>query len=331
MEVNSHLPRLVLYFDVNATIIITDPAARLSLDDALEKALRQPSWDCSDEYSPLSSVNNSEISKEDLLKALKWPDEVQRNDKLCNGEYHFIFPSFFNTVTQLAKANRRFTIVFRTFGSDLERVRKAMNEFAAGNHPQFKYDGCEELYISVSQMWKGRYGNDMYPPEGKNQITTKSVAKYVLSSQDEEHTIGTVEKEDDIIDTLEARNTSRAVVACQDHYEWWKFHNYIPSSGKPMWITEDEENVQHIFFDDCIHKSALDSIISVRHRKSKGDVFKFMTGEEIIGLHGINTVRVKTVEAILDQNYYINKIKECEEARERKQKLDCPANKNVGS
>ena len=75
--------------------------------------------------------------------------------------------------------------------------------------------------------------------------------------------------------------------------------------------------MQHIFFDDCIHKSALDSIVSVRHRKSTGDVFKFMSGEEIINLHGHNLVRVQTIDAIMDHNYFMNKIKECEEAKNK--------------
>jgi len=90
----TEMPRLVLYFDVNATIIITDPAARLSLDDALEKALKQPDWDASATDSPWLRIDNPKISKETLLKALKWPEGIERNDKLCNGQYHFIFPSF---------------------------------------------------------------------------------------------------------------------------------------------------------------------------------------------------------------------------------------------
>ena len=318
----TEMPRLVLYFDVNATIIITDPAARLSLDDALEKALKQPDWDASATDSPWLRIDNPKISKETLLKALKWPEGIERNDKLCNGQYHFIFPSFFNAMTQLFKANRKFTIVFRTFGSDLERIRNAMNEFASGNHPQYRYDGCEEMLIPTSRMWKGRYGNGLYPPEGKKSITSKSEANYTLTSQNEKNCKTTLDKEEDIINALESRNIPRSAVACQDHYEWWKFHDYIPSSGKPMWITEDDESVQHIFFDDCIHKSALDSIVSVRHRKSAGDVFKFMNGEEIINLHGFNLVRVQTIDAIMDHNYFLNKIKECEEATMKNNSLN---------
>ena len=111
-------------------------------------------------------------------------------------------------------------------------------------------------------------------------------------------------------------------MACQDHYEWWKFHDYIPSSGKPMWITDDDKNFHHIFFDDCIHKSASDSIISVRHRQKAGDGFKFMSGEEIISLHGCNTIRAQTTQAIMNLDYYWNQIKECENTRNKKRSVD---------
>ena len=316
---NADLPRLILHFDVNATIIITDPAARLSLDDAIEKALQQPDWDASTIYSARGQCTTSGITKETLLQALKWPEGIGTNDKLCNGQYHFIFPSFFNTVTELLKANRTFTIIFRTFGSDLDRISNAMNEFASGNHPQYKYDGCEELHIS--RVWKGSYGDGRYPPEGGNKITRKSEAHYTLTSRDENNCTTTLDKEEDIGNVFESRTSPRSAVACQDDHEWWKFHKKIPSSGKPMWITENDENVQHIFFDDCIRKSAVDSIVAVRHRKSAGDEFQFMSGEEIINLHGCHTVRVQTIDAIMDHDYFMHEIKECEEAWRSKRKI----------
>ena len=319
----SELPHLILHFDVNATLIITDPAARLSLDEALDKALKQTDWDGSATYSPLTRVNDSGITKEELLKALKWPDNVDPNEKLCNGQYHFIFPSFFNAVTELAKNNREFTIVFRTFGSDLERIRDAMNEYASGNHPQYSYDGSKELYLSKSNMWKGRYGNGKFLPDGDEVINSASVGKYSLTNQSTcINTTTVLEKEDEIIEVFKGRQTPRSTVACQDHYEWWKFHNYVPSSGKPMWVTDDDRKFHHIFFDDCIHKSASDSIISVRHRQKEGDIFEFMRGEEIINLHGCNTVRVQTTEAIMNHDYFLNKIKECDNARKTKQSAD---------
>lgn len=52
--------------------------------------------------------------------------------------YHWILPSFFQLLKDLAHEGREFAVVFRTFGSDLPRVlrvvQKALND---GAHPLF--------------------------------------------------------------------------------------------------------------------------------------------------------------------------------------------------
>ena len=63
-------------------------------------------------------------------------------------------------------------------------------------------------------------------------------------------------------------------------------HGHSPSSGKPLWITLDDAETQHIFFDDNIHNDPHDSIVAVRARRSKGAQFEALSGEETLGLHG---------------------------------------------
>ncbi len=52
--------------------------------------------------------------------------------------YHWILPSFFQLLKDLVQEGREFAILFRTFGTDLPRVlravHKALNE---GTHPLF--------------------------------------------------------------------------------------------------------------------------------------------------------------------------------------------------
>jgi hypothetical protein len=33
---------------------------------------------------------------------------------------------------------------------------------------------------------------------------------------------------------------SPTALSIQDDYKWWRDHDYVPSSGKPLWITEDD-------------------------------------------------------------------------------------------
>ena len=128
-----------------------------------------------------------------------------------------------------------------------------------------------------------------------------------------------IESDEEIITAFEYNQKPRSSVACVDHYEWWRAHKYRPSAGKPMWLTEDDNNTHHIFFDDCIHQSASDSIVSARRRKTENDSFMMLSGKDTVALHGYHTVRVKSTEAIVNLNYFLDKIKECELARKNTQ------------
>ena len=296
--------------------MITDPAGGLSFNDALDKALIQADWDGSATYPPSRPHRDDTIIKNDMLKGLEWPAGVDIDPALCrDGAHHFLFPSFFNTITELAKAKREFTVVLRTFGSDVAEVQEAVNAYAAGNHPHYGYIGSEELHLPRSRVWNGRYGGGRFPPEGSEQIaaTATEVTSFTLRSVDDPTTV--LEEEDEVLKALECRHQPRSTVACTDHYHWWRAHKYKPSSGKPMWLTDDDVTTHHIFFDDNIHKCATDSIVAVRHRKSAGEPFALLSGDDTVELHGYNTVRVQSTAAILDPNYFLNKIRECEKAK----------------
>ena len=60
-SMSSKLPRLVLHFDVNGTVIITDPAAGLSFEDAIEKALDQADWINSSTYPPTLKISKTAV------------------------------------------------------------------------------------------------------------------------------------------------------------------------------------------------------------------------------------------------------------------------------
>ena len=55
---------------------------------------------------------------------------------LCSPEgYYTCIPAFFHTLLALRQSGRPFSIVLRTFGTDLPRVQAAINAFAEGKHP----------------------------------------------------------------------------------------------------------------------------------------------------------------------------------------------------
>lgn len=77
--------------------------------------------------------------------------------------YHWILPSFFQLLRDLAQDGTDFTIVFRTFGTDLPRVLSTMSAvLTAGAHPLFadlqelkvthkhKFDTSLDVHISYT-------------------------------------------------------------------------------------------------------------------------------------------------------------------------------------
>ena len=52
------------------------------------------------------------------------------------GRYHLI-PSFFRTLMYLKKNKQEFSVVFRTFGHDLQNAIHEFAKFAKGAHPCF--------------------------------------------------------------------------------------------------------------------------------------------------------------------------------------------------
>merc|ERR1711862_21592 len=97
-------------------------------------------------------------------------------------------------------------------------------------------------------------------------------------------------------------------VGIRDDYWFWKGHNYVPQCGKPLWIEDD--GAHHIFFDDNIHNHERDSIVAVRTCSS--GVFRSVSGRATCNLHGICLVKAQPVQAVLNEEYFLEKISECE-------------------
>jgi hypothetical protein len=66
-----------------------------------------------------------------MFQALKWTHKPCPH--LAPDGHHFLLPAFFHTLRELARVGRSFSLVFRTFGTDLPEVMRAVMAFAAGH------------------------------------------------------------------------------------------------------------------------------------------------------------------------------------------------------
>eukprot|EP00657_Telonema_sp_P-1_P009660 TRINITY_DN3901_c0_g1_i1.p1 TRINITY_DN3901_c0_g1~~TRINITY_DN3901_c0_g1_i1.p1 ORF type:complete len:308 (+),score=63.24 TRINITY_DN3901_c0_g1_i1:64-987(+) len=234
-----------------------------------------------------------------MKQALEWPADTHPDPRLCHdGKRHFIVPAFFHTISELSRRGREFTLVIRTYGTDMQDILSALNAYAQGKHV---FEAVHQVGIGEEHVWRGRYN----PTDGSFGLHPTTQAQE-----------GIITDENRVIEVIQATEDGPiAARAVQDDYRWWRDCGYTPSAGKPMWLTHSDHNCHHIFFDDNIHNIPSDSIVAVRARQTSSCQFVPLGGEETIALHGVHLVGGPTIEPILNRNYFLEKIDACEAAR----------------
>ena len=280
--------------------------------------------------------NEGKIFKENydkLLEAMKLPanaivkESISESLKECydNRRYNII-PAFFKTIQTLSNQNRGFSVVFRTHGRELHKVIEEFNLFCEGDHPAFNgknndqviFNGkkCRDLRIKDQQ--KGmyfRFGKElsdvhllMNTLERIQWKTTDDLLEN-YGGQIEEGTIShyceSIEENYEIIMETIGKYGSMAI---QDDFYAYYNHKDDSSYGKLLLIDQADFNTQHIFFDD----------MAIEGKQNNIDVRDLSTSEKIVEKKFRNKYVVKAdiYEAILDDQYFLKKIKECERARD---------------
>jgi len=93
--------------------------------------------------------------------------------------------------------------------------------------------------------------------------------------------------------------------AIQDDYSFWHLNKGAADSGKLFLVDETDENIHQIFFDDNINDNLECSIVDIRSAS---------TGKKIEYRNAIGKymVKVESDKVILDEDYFIKKLYECE-------------------
>ena len=260
-----------------------------------------------------------------LERALELPKSVQgsKDEVGCDHPFHRMIPSFFHTLVELQKRKWSYTLVLRTFGSDLQDVVQAIQDFARGKHPLFPdFRDSTLAEWDTTKLYRGRWRmpqNGMKESSG-NPVDQDFDAVYDLypshSHNDQNNPIATGDRE--VLSIIE----NCKVCGIQDDYAHWDKNNNAPWAGKPVWIRKkNKQNASsfchQIFFDDNIHNDPTDSIVSVRLERScdedgirKAEIgpFKSLSGVEIIEMQGKHLIRVPTICAIQERDWFIQRI-----------------------
>lgn len=218
--------------------------------------------------------------------------------------FYKMVPSFFYTIVKLKELKIDYSIVIRTFGTDLNDVALAIEDFANGKHPLFPNFEDDKFRLNKESMFIGRYRRGL--GEGESI--------YDLSQWDEKHKI-VASGDDEVLEVIE----NAFVCGIQDDYEYWDEHSNSPSCGKPVWIhpPNSEREYHHLFFDDNIHNDPTDGIVAVRTRKSDGHTWVSLTGEEALNEHGRYMFRVPTIAVLLQNTWFLNSIAKAVQSQEQ--------------
>ncbi|XP_070594142.1 uncharacterized protein [Erythrolamprus reginae] len=316
--------KLILHIDLNNTILVSDAVTRQDPSDALNCYLSTVTWGklshtgewqwvsespslhppCQDAVSFYSQYGRNTKFVEtprgktfrdlhrDHLKRLEWQGQPhpQLSVKGEQGShYHFVLPSFFHLLESLHREGREFAVIFRTFGTDLPCVLRAVSCTLEGQHPCFPALGKTSLPIDLRL--------------GKIRCTKKKVA---LSHGAEQLS------SDKGCRKMYAYFSSReGISGFQDHFEWWAKNNYSSQGGKPIWVDPQDPGVQHICIDDNIRLTDSDTIVHPQVFLEQGcDSPRTIPTSE---LYDICLVQTDLLEAISDVNYFYRCIKRCEE------------------
>lgn len=235
--------KIIIHMDVNGSIIFGDTSGGRTVEDSVKLALAddlKDKWDSSIK-EPISyydyvklhllpgSNSDTELRAKRTEKSLDLLHFLEKTNhryaKIAQENYinmvaklktqkGSVFNSFYKLVDYLKKHKLNFTIILRSFGSDVDKVSSEIN----------KTLGYE--FFKMRGYFKG--------PE----LTYKS-------AESKEECLTSIS---DIYDFIKATDSG----AIRDDYSYWNSHNEHQEFGKRFPLDKTDSSVISIFFDDNV-------------------------------------------------------------------------------
>lgn len=279
-------PHLVLYFDINQTLIASDKAGQKSVADVLNELLAEKYIACwtDSQQDPIpfdqfvrTSLIPGSATDPTLLQQRKqaihhfvdylrehnhplYPTVAQDYQTTLAALEHThgeIFASFYALLDYLELNQNSYSIILRSFGHEIFDLKDQVN---ALYKPLFTLTGKfreGKLYMSHEIL---------YDPQAIYQ---------------------------------QLRRSPHAAI--HDDWQYWNAHGGSASYGKPFYIDRHDPDTLSIFFDDNINKDDSPQNIIIPLDATTGQPIPI---RELV--ESGKAVRVDTLQAILDLSYYIN-------------------------
>jgi len=257
----------------------------------------------------------NEINKENSIYSSFYKD-------LYENDFIFLFPSLFRTMIELQSQNRIFTIIFRTFGLDFNEVSKEFNDFCEGKHPLFKnskinFDGengskdyrIKEKNIGIIYRFDEDI-NNIYLVLGclrRNfEIKTPDGLISFYNDRIKKGEVNIIKGGKEIFEFINKNSTEGKInsLCINDHYDTWYRFDKKSTCGKPMLIDPNNKDIEVFFFDDHITLND-ENIVDCRDINTGKSIEDKTIKDKYL-------IRVDTLKAAEDENYFLDLIKRAE-------------------
>ena len=270
----------------------------------------------------------------DYLKKVKIPKDIMNEinkensiypsfyKDLYENDFIFLFPSLFRTMIELQSQNRIFTIIFRTFGLDFNEVSKEFNDFCEGKHPLFKnskinFDGengskdyrIKEKNIGIIYRFDEDI-NNIYLVLGclrRNfEIKTPDGLISFYNDRIKKGEVNIIKGGKEIFEFINKNSTEGKInsLCINDHYDTWYRFDKKSTCGKPMLIDPNNKDIEVFFFDDHITLND-ENIVDCRDINTGKSIEDKTIKDKYL-------IRVDTLKAAEDENYFLDLIKRAE-------------------
>jgi len=298
------IKQLILFFDINGTIISSDAVQGKTVQDSVNQLLAERysgNWaglkaplsyrDFIDHYLCQGSHLDEKLKKQREQHYSGFLGFLRKNKRhfaniLLEVENTYdqalsilkdddLFPSFLKLLQYLKQEKITYTLILRTFGGDIAVVKKKLQDNAVA-----KLEIISEGLFKASSLY---IDNNVLN-------SSQEILQYIKPDQH---------------------------MAWQDDFDHWKNHQKTFAYGKPFPIDFDNPHTLSIFFDDNAIKK---QIIAIQPTSSA--VTNQWEIQQVLLNKGI-ILEVDTLEAILDEDYYIKHLEKVLEKKRQGQLQWC--------
>lgn len=282
-------PHLILNFDVNKTLIASDKTENKSIEDVINEMLSR-------KYSACWDPSISEpITFDQYVRTVIMPGEEHDKDlKIARLVYFTHFIDYLNE-----HQHPLYTTVLNEFNTVIETLQGA-HIFPSFFRLMNELDQKEVSYT----LFLRSYGKEVF--EVKNEINAKLNQLFQVEGQFRGGILY-INGEEPLTNPQEIYSffTSKKHAAIHDDWPYWMKGEMFAQYGKPFYIDLEDRNTLALFFDDNIKVDSFEKNIIAPLHSQTGDVISIPTL-----LKSKQMIFVDTLEAIVNENYFIERIQE---------------------